>query len=312
MLVIIKDWKKQFKDIKLKRDMKQYIDVENFEDYELTDCLAYEMAIRNQTVFELIINFDNENQETSRYIDDKLFCDFYIGTEYYLNYHFFEYFIDLEEHNKENEEITTIFNPDNKTRSKVSENDDRRIFMGQNKGYIYRSEIIDNFMESNSIYPSFKRPKLQVYEISKEVDVSLNLALPEKDLIEFLKLIKKDFDKNNKIIQTAFEVSENVEFKNSDKIKPRDILSNKLYVADMFYIYDCIKLGYRYFDIRNELYRYYLDVKKIETRTMTEKTIKKYNDIAKEYIEKLKYKELVTGIKLDEIEKRKNLNYEMR
>lgn len=32
----------------LKRDAPQYIEIENFKDYELTPCVAYEMAIRNQ------------------------------------------------------------------------------------------------------------------------------------------------------------------------------------------------------------------------------------------------------------------------
>lgn len=30
-----------------KRSDPQYIEIENFKDYELTNCIAYEMAIRN-------------------------------------------------------------------------------------------------------------------------------------------------------------------------------------------------------------------------------------------------------------------------
>lgn len=52
----------------LKRDNKNYKDIENFEQYELTTCITYEMAIRNSIVdeklkkLELLVKFEEEHQ----------------------------------------------------------------------------------------------------------------------------------------------------------------------------------------------------------------------------------------------------------
>ena len=94
----------------------------------------------------------------------------------------------------------------------------------------------------------------------------------------------------------------NKEFNNSDKINLRDILAYKERVADMFFIYDAMKLSYKILKIRYILEDYYSS-KGINTKSFTEKTIKKYYEVAKEYIDNRKYKELVTGIKIEELEK---------
>ena len=39
------------------RGDKQYIDIDKFKKYELTYCITYEMAIRNNNVIKLIKNF---------------------------------------------------------------------------------------------------------------------------------------------------------------------------------------------------------------------------------------------------------------
>ncbi len=40
--------------IKLSRNLKQYKDVENFADFEMINCIAYEFAIRVNEVIESI------------------------------------------------------------------------------------------------------------------------------------------------------------------------------------------------------------------------------------------------------------------
>ncbi len=89
---------------------------------------------------------------------------------------------------------------------------------------------------------------------------------------------------------------------NGECFDPRKILSKQQRLADMFYIYDCLKEGYSQNKIQNEIYNYYAD-KGIETITMDAKTLKKYKEIAIDYIDNLKYKELITGVKLDNLEK---------
>jgi len=48
------------------RDTKQYNDVENFKPYELTNCIVFEMAIRNKEVVDKLIEFYN--------LKNTLFC----------------------------------------------------------------------------------------------------------------------------------------------------------------------------------------------------------------------------------------------
>ena len=46
-------------EIKLpKRSDSIYKEIEEFEDYEYSNCIAYEMAIRNKEVQKVIIDFD--------------------------------------------------------------------------------------------------------------------------------------------------------------------------------------------------------------------------------------------------------------
>lgn len=46
---------KHFNEINIDRNSQIYIDIENFEDYEYTNCIAFEMAIRNNDVLTGII-----------------------------------------------------------------------------------------------------------------------------------------------------------------------------------------------------------------------------------------------------------------
>lgn len=85
------------------RDMEQYRDVENFRQYELTNNLIYEMAIRNdeaQKVIELFLkDYVEKDSERGEVILSSLDLNEYAGTlqgygfspfQLYLDYHFFD------------------------------------------------------------------------------------------------------------------------------------------------------------------------------------------------------------------------------
>jgi len=71
-------------------------------------------------------------------------------------------------------------------------------------------------------------------------------------------------------------------------------------MADLFYIYDCLQLGYTQRKIQNVVYNYYAD-KGLENITLDSATLRKYRDISKEYIVNGKYKEMLTGISIDNL-----------
>lgn len=97
----------EIQEYMLKRDDTIYKDIENFQDYEYTYCIAYEMAIRNSEVIKTIksflenfINLDLYDNpilcDTNAFIKSqnevqKLLSDFNINPlELYINYNFFE------------------------------------------------------------------------------------------------------------------------------------------------------------------------------------------------------------------------------
>ena len=120
--------------------------------------------------------------------------------------------------------------------------------------------------------------------------------------------IKSDIDKNH-LLKSPMELL-GLELKRGDSLvcnrkgkkcfDPRSILSKQQKMADMFYIYDCIKLGYSQSKVRNEIYNYYAD--RGMDISLDPATLRKYRDIAIDYIDKNKYKEMLTGISIDDLE----------
>ena len=67
-------------------------------------------------------------------------------------------------------------------------------------------------------------------------------------------------------------------------------------LADMFYLYDCLKRGYSKAEIKTSIYLHYAN-RGIKTRNLHTDTFNKYQKLMRMYIDEFKYKELVSGIK---------------
>lgn len=287
--------------MKINRNDKQYLEIESFEDYEFTSCMAYEMAIRNNRVIELIKNnseyINGNNRLFDSDIEMELLEKYYID-EIYLNYHFFSDVVNINEEKNKNG-----WRWKNNIGKDIEKTEEQILSKEHFRGFSIFTIIKDSIIpEQSTVLTNFKRPPLQSFPIVKELDIRLNFALPEKDLLEYIKHVKSEFDKNNGIIKSGFEILNDIEFNNSDKIDSRDILSYQERVADMFFIYDCMKLSYKTLKIRYMLEDYYSS-KGIETKSFTEKTIAKYFKKAEKYIDNCAYKELITGINRNELTK---------
>lgn len=287
--------------MKIKRNLEQYTEIENFEDYEFTSCVAYELAIRNCKVIELIKrqlkhlkeNYNSFNND----ISDELFFKYFIN-EFYLAYHFFSDIININEEKK----ISGSFWK-NKVSKDIKKEEDELTSFEHYNGFSIFTKIYDNSYtpDRREVITNFQRPPLESYHIHTDFDVKINFSLPLKDLEEYIKEIKKSFEEKKVLPKSGFEILNDIELNSGNLITPREILSNKNKVADMLFIYDCKKLNYKVLDIRYKLEDYY-SLKGISTKSFTEKTIKNYYDVAKTYIDERKYKELVTGISIDELE----------
>ncbi|WP_457743254.1 hypothetical protein [Sulfurimonas sp.] len=61
----------------LTRSLDIYTDIDNFQDYEITSCIAYEMAIRNRELLKLIYLYVISPAEKQKMIIKKLNLDFF-------------------------------------------------------------------------------------------------------------------------------------------------------------------------------------------------------------------------------------------
>lgn len=369
-------WIKRFRlpkiDIEISsRDDIIYKEIDNFKSYELTPCIAYEMAIRNKEVKSLLkrykkiiemsnhprylyhrifneTNFkDAENhlgipflpeykgltfeeyselvfrkirtyeilieEDYKKFIDEdidkctelglselnllkeklenELTNDYLIYTKpFYLKYsekytNFQKDSIPLEYDNPEIESKYIPINKDVDIGYKFSSREIiHKEFIHYQKVYYGSDKFYKNYIISN-----FKR---QMNE-QNQVNLSINFSLPIEEIKEYIEIIKKKINPktpyellgyklekaNNSSNMNAFDYNnKEVTFDATKGDKPQSK------IADMLFIYDMKIKGFTNTDI---IYA--------SKKDYTDKTIKKYFVIAKEYIDNLKYKELITG-----------------
>ncbi len=324
-----------------KRDDTIYKEIESFEDYELTQCVAYEMAIRNNdtepvSVEEYEINRYSLEQEQSYKLSDITLYGFYTLatkiTDFYPTYIddtkkiAFNIFKEKPEFQYMDEKlIKHMFHQGKKIHIQNIANDlsyfinnflmnDNKQFMPQILPLLYgnikidRTHLIDMIKHSNLSKPctllTFSRPEITLPTL-KKTSLDINLGLPLNELIAQITTIKKNYDKDITIVKNPIELV-GEELQKADNLvcdtkgkcfDARETLSKQQKLADMFYIYDCLQHGATQRKIQTEIYNYYAN-KGIETRTMDAKTLKRYKEIAIDYIDNMRYKELATGVKM--------------
>ena len=102
--------------------------------------------------------------------------------------------------------------------------------------------------------------------------------------------LKKKYDNDQTIVKNVFELLDTEEKRTIKNINLPNIQNR---YADMFFVYDCQKLGFSQAKIQSKIDRYYEDLDP-NSPTISINTIKKYQKIAIEYIDNQKYKQLVT------------------
>ena len=289
----------------LKRSDKIYKEIESFEEYELTNNIAYEMMIRDEEIikagyYDFMIKISEYAKD--RINNTKVLNIMDIFDKKYIN----DFRIKMGKAGIDIDRIIDYFN------YLLIENYCEVDYNINGKGvFEYGKKItIERYKHIKINYRSqFKRPMIIINHTSKLTNININLSLPENELIAYVKKLKQESDKNKirNFIDLLAEI-EGVTIKSTiyDNIvcnskgkcfDSRNILSKQEKLADMFYIYDALQYGMTQRKISNEIYNYYADIG-IETKTMDDKTLTKYKDIAKDYIDNKRYKELVTGVKI--------------
>lgn len=288
----------------LKRSSNEYVEIENFKDYELTNNIAYEMAIRNEEVKALIEEYDSLD-EANKYetkeelleliINDKFMPPRQREIDYILRE---DFFITSQRRFNDPDFSKTILYP--------SLNGFILPPADENLQYDDAWISSENITVASSFIPDFSRPfMLPPEKKDKRLPFFLNLGLPLNELISFITEIKKNYDVEHKKIITLIEALGNslessdtkVNLVKSRKFDSMEVLKYKIKIADMFFAYDAEKAGIRPSNYTSEIYEYHIEKDADTKMTFSENTRYKYLDVAKEYIDNLRYKELVTGIK---------------
>ena len=288
---------------KINRDDSIYKEIESFETYEYTNCIAYEMAIRNEELKNEISKYNIKDLYPPR--NRELKEEFgKIANEFFFDIH-----LHLDNIFNNNRNINNIFRPFPK-KYLIKQNIDslnnfvnhpRLKEINHSKNFI---SIATELSFSNyKFFILYSRPQLYIPNNLRYTLPELNLALPLDELIELVTIYKKEYEKGNKIFKTEIEVlgeklekaTHTVKIKDVD-IKIKEHLSTKDKMADLFFIYDANKLKMKKIDICNSITEYYYN-KSGKESNFDNKTLNKYLDIATQYIDNLKYKELIFGIK---------------
>ena len=241
-----------------------YKEIDEFEDYEYSNCIAYEMCIRNKEVKKLLNIIINK------------FDEIFEATE-------FEFIINKEAIEKECNELkkygigfntlssilTDIFYEINDIevgKSSLNILYENEIILNRDKEYEYIERCddgiiaqIDSDSDNCEIIPyehinldyvpfigtNYKRPKLELIQ-NKIFKIDLNLSLPKKELIDYVSKIIDEYEKDNNPVFFYFDRSR------GNRVDKNKI--NKGLIAKKFFVYDYVSIRLEQIEDSNQDY----------------------------------------------------------
>lgn len=211
-----------------KRDDPIYREIEQFKDYELTECIAYEMAIRTPLVQEYINLYNDIKNYTRNYLklselENKIDQECWLHCKD-INFTHDKYNIadQMPAHINNKAVLVKVIN---------NENDE--------------IAVIDNNELKRQAYKTTLRPSLSIpKEYQKDISVHINFNLPKKEIIKYIEMLKdfNDQEYSIGISKDMINKEKIIKYENTlPKTKGKaDTLQTRW--ADSFYIYDCYKL----------------------------------------------------------------------
>ncbi len=319
----------------IQRNSARYLVIEKFKDYELTECLAFEMAIRTKKgKAQIALAMKAMEEYESIYLAPPPSSKIRREIEEEETLHGRGYLVYLDDVSWHPFEVSKWIK-----RVPIHKNapDFKEATFSIKKGLTKFKD--EHRTIKRNIYPRFTCPTPSIRkDISKEIDITLNLALPKEELLAYVEALKDNYDKDHESISFENEVELVNPYKDLNvrgmKGAPEVPNMKKRLYADMFFVYDCLSTedgkkhrGSAIQHIMHQLEEYYAEVlandiinnkhkerigddeykKRLKDNlkndynlTRTDKTIKEYYKKMVDFIDNERYKELLTGIKQKE------------
>lgn len=264
-----------------------YKEIEEFEDYEYSNCIAYEMCIRNKEFKSLLNNLEiirknyfkvakmyaetktekcnlKTKEDVVNIVKDRI-DDFMMFRENVIRDKLKEIYnkFGLALFNINSKEETVLENlKSTHVKSKGSLNNMLTFKEENNEGQLeFLSSIYNNKFDlpkviskieyvNNNCNIVISRPKIEVNN-SPIIDIKLNLSLPKNELIAYISKTKDEYDKNNSIVKTPLDLlGEDIKIDNS--INKNKI--NKNLIAKKFFVYDYVTKRLEQIEESNKYY----------------------------------------------------------
>lgn len=271
------------------RDDLIYQEIESFKDYEFTNCVVYEMAIRNENLIqELLIfskkkklSFSKEEFEKIREIKEKYFFSIIDHLEFinpeYIN------FIKYKYPSKDKVITKNTLSNFEKSNCPII----NKIKTKNNNNFFVTSfdESEHKTFNHSSIFKIQSRPNMFVPDNFKIQTPNFNLAFPLEELIAQITLYKKEYDKENSLLEFFKDLKKDSSNKNK--------VSKNIKIADKFFIYDAKRAGLKNVDICHSINAYYFN-KNYKHTNFDNKTLNNYLSFMQKCINELEYKKLIS------------------
>lgn len=196
--------------ITFSRNMDIYTIIDNIQDYELTNCIAYEMAIRNKELLKLLydLHFCTSKEDEDK-IRKTLNNNFFFNTNcinyFNRNFHFMYanlFATDLDIELIDEKEIKTNYLDESNDKNSVWK------FTQHSRSNIPKEENLNNeftgfMLQTNKsslteyIVPNFSRPLLSTNKETK-VFFEINPQLPIKENLSYLEYVLSSLSKVSK------------------------------------------------------------------------------------------------------------------
>ncbi|MDO9303981.1 MAG: hypothetical protein Q7T77_01520 [Sulfuricurvum sp.] len=252
-----------------KRGDDKYKEIKNFKPYELTQCIAYEMGIRNVVVKDLLDEL-NYFSERKSYLINGTQTISHPAPEKYNKYSKLgilhlnelieehekrlidEYLLYPYEQNNESKEINnylTIRKILNNTPEKPEY--DYKWNHRDNQGFRIYQGIFTNSTtyDMSHIFTNFKR---QVKYVNK-AEITLNMSLPKKEILAYISHVLDTLSSSNdKQLKSSLELLFGEIFDEAEKTNHFPKIAKASKMADLLFIYDYIKARQKQINLYNE------------------------------------------------------------